>query len=289
MRRLAHLSDLHFDVVAPDVVEGAVADVAAARVDLVVVSGDLTQRARRRQFAAAKAFVDRLPTPRLIVPGNHDVPLFNLLRRVTDPFDRYEEAFGADREPWFADEELAVQGLSTVRPLRWKEGRVTDGQRERVLRAFAGERRFKIVVMHHPLMPPERRDDRRSSHDAAHGAAQATRAFHDAGVDLVLSGHVHAASRTATHAYRVDDRTVLVVQAGTATSRRTRGEPNHWNLIVIDGGNVRVESRHWNGARFEATSAEEFRREEGRWRRAGFYAPPPAEGVPTGAASRDAD
>jgi 3',5'-cyclic AMP phosphodiesterase CpdA len=262
MKRIAHLSDLHFGAESEEIADAAAEDVRDARVDLVAVSGDLTQRARRSQFQAAADFLARLPGPRIVVPGNHDVPLINVVLRLTDPFDRYCDLFGDDLSPFWTDGELAVLGISTVRPLRWKEGRITAAQRERILSTFAGSTAFKVVVMHHPVVPPENDGTIRT----LRGAREAVQVFHEAAVDLVLSGHIHLASRRPSDAtYRVDRRSTLVVQAGTATSRRTRDEANNWNLIEIDGDRIRVRVRTWNGVAFTCTTYEEFSRFDRRW------------------------
>src|SRR4029077_8283305 len=111
MRTIVHLSDVHFGRVNATIVDPLEAAIRAIAPDLVTVSGDFTQRARRSQFRAARAFLDRLPTPQLVVPGNHDVPLFNLPARFLDPFGGYRRYISPDLEPAYQDDELIVVGL----------------------------------------------------------------------------------------------------------------------------------------------------------------------------------
>src|SRR5207244_6632903 len=156
VRTIAHVSDLHFGREDPRVVEAVLEDLAAARPDLVVVSGDLTQRARRRQFQAARAFLDRFPAPVLVVPGNHDIPLFDLARRFFRPLGRYRSLVTADLAPLFHDDEVAVLGVNTARSNVWKSGRLSldqiDGIRARL--SPLPPRVFKVLVTHHPFVPP---------------------------------------------------------------------------------------------------------------------------------------
>ena len=108
MKTIAHLSDLHFGREDPAVVAGVVRELEIRKPSLVAVSGDLTQRARTGQFRAARAFLDRLPAPIVVVPGNHDIPLFNVFARWLAPLGGYREHINADPEPFFHDEALAV-------------------------------------------------------------------------------------------------------------------------------------------------------------------------------------
>src|SRR4051794_16266369 len=161
MRRLAHLSDLHFGRVDPAAVEGLARSLEAARPDLIIVSGDFTQSARTEEFRAARAFLDRLPAPTFAVPGNHDLPQWNPIERLVRPYDRYRRFIGQDLEPVWTDAELAIVGMKSPRRLprnlNRAAGRVSERQLERVLARLDAmpPELVRIVVVHHPLLLPE--------------------------------------------------------------------------------------------------------------------------------------
>lgn len=249
MTVIAHLSDLHFGAEEPAVVAALAEDVAAAAPDLVVVSGDLTQRARHREFHAAAQFLRALPAPVLAVPGNHDVPVFDLLERFADPWGRWRRHVAAETEPVWHDGQVAVAGLNTVRRgglyLNWARGRVGEGRLSRLaarLEALPAHL-FRIVVAHHPFAAPEVNPAAR----LVGGAAPALAAFARLKVSMVLSGHLHlpdiAPARDLPGGARL-----LLVQAATATSHRRRGAPNAWHRITVDGDVPRIVTHSWDGA-----------------------------------------
>ena len=246
MRTLAHLSDLHFDRVDQGVLEALRRRVKALAPDLVVISGDLTQRARAHQFRAARAFLDSLPKPQVVVPGNHDVPLYNVLARFLAPLAGYRRVIAGDVEPGFVDEEIAVRGINTARSFVFKGGRIAEDRIAEVAKKFGalpGER-TRIVVSHHPSAALEK--------------------LADCGVDVFVSGHHHA-TRTAQR--RIGRMSVLVVEAGTATSQRTREEPNAFNLLRIARGRIEVDHYALRGDNFMRAAADVFLREDAGWRR----------------------
>lgn len=233
-----------------------------------MVSGDLTQRARRAEYHAAAAYLARMPAPTLVVPGNHDVPLYDVARRFLAPLGRYRAAIGENPCPRFADEELAVLGLNTARSFTWKDGAISPEQVE-TLRAWGREappRAFRVLVTHHPFLPPEERPHER----IVGGADEALRAAQEAGVELLLAGHLHQGYTGDARAHHVTlERSILVAQAGTATSTRRRGEANTYNLLEIDPAipQVVIEVRGWNGALFEATLRTAYAKDAtGAWR-----------------------
>lgn len=227
MSVLLHISDTHFGTEQPPVVEALVALAARQRPDVVVLSGDITQRARPAQFRAAKAFVDRLGAPVVAVPGNHDIALFDLWARLTRPYARYAKAFGADLEPVHSSQDLLVIGVNTTRAWRHKHGEVSATQVDRVanLLAAASPRQLRVVVMHQPAAVP-RAEDRCN---LLRGHSAALSAWAAAGADLVLGGHIHLPCTLAQQGLA---RRLWVLQAGTAISSRTRPEaPNSVNLL----------------------------------------------------------
>ncbi len=232
MTRIVHLSDLHFGATAPGLLEPLCARVAELAPDLAVVSGDLTQRARAGQYAEARAFLRRLGVPVLAVPGNHDMPLWNLPARLLAPFAGYRRAISAELEPVWQDDAVIVAGVNTANPFAWKQGRITAAQLDRLAALFAqAGPRARVVAMHHPLehLPGE-------AQWLMQGAAEALRRLPGIGAQVVLSGHVHvshAGPFTAAPG-------LLFVQAGTGLSHRRRAEANAFNLLEFSPGAVRV-------------------------------------------------
>lgn len=233
MSRIVHLSDLHFGRVDPALETPLLDTVACLAPDLVVVSGDLTQRARRGQFAAARRFLDRLPGPVLCVPGNHDVPLENLLLRFLNPFGRYRRFINPDLEPVHSDDRMVVVGVNTVNRFAWQRGRIGRRRLARIAERFSGSgSKLRVGVLHHPLEHgPE------TAKRLTRGAGKALRAMSDCGADVVLSGHLHIASvqpfRSAPD--------LLFVQAGTGLSTRLRDrQGNAFNQLDYSGDRLRV-------------------------------------------------
>ncbi|HZV65877.1 MAG TPA: metallophosphoesterase, partial [Telluria sp.] len=151
MRTLVHLSDLHFGRVDALLLDPLRELVRRLAPDLVVVSGDLTQRARSAQFEAARAWLDTLPGPQIIVPGNHDISLYNVFRRFLQPLERYRRYITDDLAPVYKDEEIAVLGVNTARSLTFKDGRINREQIAALRGRLAGlDGRTKVVVTHHP-------------------------------------------------------------------------------------------------------------------------------------------
>lgn len=242
MTSLIQISDTHFGTEQAEVLEALVRLVHRQAPDLVVLSGDITQRARRVQFRAARTFVDRLNvSATLVIPGNHDIPLFNLVARWSDPYGNYSEVFGANLEPEFESEDLLVLCVKTTRRYRHKNGEVSTEQINRVARRLgqATKRQIRIVVTHQPVHVMETEDEG----NLLRGHANAIRVWADAGADLVLGGHIHLPYVRALHLERDGlARRLWAVQAGTAISRRLRrGTANSVNLIRSEGdGNLRL-------------------------------------------------
>jgi 3',5'-cyclic AMP phosphodiesterase CpdA len=269
MRRIVHLSDIHFGRTDCTVVERLVDAVGTLGPDLLVVSGDLTQRARKRQFAEARDFLEKLPYPKLIVPGNHDVPLYNIFKRFFEPLDNYKEFISRDLCPFFADDEIAVIGINTARSLTFKGGRVNDDQVEEIRKRLdpLDEKLMKIVVTHHPFDLPGGFDE----DDIVGRADEVMPKIAECGADIFLSGHLHVSSITnSAHRYRLENgRAALVVQAGTAASTRGRGEANSFNLIEAERPFLTVKrfecSIPANG--FVLSTTEQFTQTERGWSR----------------------
>ena len=264
MRVIAHVSDLHFGTEQPDVAEALRLDLQQHQPALVVVSGDLTQRARRNQFAAARTYLARLPRPQLVVPGNHDVPLYDVIRRFAAPLKRYCHFIGRDLDPTFSDDEILVLGLNTARSFTWKNGRISVGQIEALrARLETGGLRVKIVVTHHPFLPPP--GD--VGIDLVGRAARAIGVLDACNVDLLLAGHLHRgyAGDIRTH-YPAARRAIIAVQAGTAISHRMRaGEANAYNLLNVERTHITIEVRAWDGRTFTPLRHTAYDRADDGW------------------------
>lgn len=262
MTRILHLSDIHFGAVDARLVEPVLALAHDLRPDATVVSGDLTQRARASQFAAARAFLDRLPFPVLCVPGNHDMPLHNLALRLAAPFARYRAAMGPELEPMVTLPGAVLQGVNTADPLVWKAGRLRPASAQRLAQSFAAAPpgTTRIAVMHHAPVPAADGTPADMANPAAALAALAV-----AGADVVLSGHTHMPhsgfAETAAG--------VLFLQVGTAISTRRKTGANDLALVTLGDREVTVES--WlsppGSAGFSAGPKARYARPEAAWQK----------------------
>jgi 3',5'-cyclic AMP phosphodiesterase CpdA len=262
---LAHVSDLHFGTESPDVVEGLLEDLASVEPTLVVVSGDLTQRARRKEFVAARQFLDRIPFSRLVVPGNHDIPLFDLVTRFARPLARFRHYIGEDVDPFIETDAVAVLGLNTARSTTWKDGRISLAQIEDLRRRLGPvpEHVSKVLVTHHPFLPPP--GD--ASPPLVGRAKEALQAAEACGVGLLLAGHLHRGYTGDIRTHHVGiRRAMLVAQAGTAVSHRVRGEANSYNVIRLSAERLGFSLRAWNGRAFHETCFVEYERHDSDWR-----------------------
>jgi len=239
--RLLHLSDPHFGTVQAPVAEALVRLSAAVKPTLLVLSGDITQRAQPEEFAQASAFCQRLNiTPQLSVPGNHDIPLFNLPGRLLDPYQQYRTHFGPDLEATVQTPGCLVIGVNTTRWWRHKNGDVGQEQIDRVateLRRSCQQavRQLRVVVVHQPVHVMRAEDE----HDRLNNWEAAVRAWAVAGADVVLGGHIHlpyVCELSSTMGQGAPlARKLWCVQAGTALSSRVRREaPNSVNVLRFE-------------------------------------------------------
>ena len=249
MRRILHISDVHFGPPhLPVVAEAVLRLVDRRQPDLVALSGDLTQRAKPRQFRAARSWVDRIGAPTLSVPGNHDVPLYRFWERSLQPYGAYRRHFAAELEPVYRDEELLAVGVNTAYGRTFIGGRIRLPRlRElRELLAAAPDRLFKVVIAHHNLIAPPNFGDQR----VLTNAPEAVDLFAEVGVDLVLSGHHHQTFiGNSEEFYPKGGAPVVILHSGTTTSSRGRGVErgkNSCNWIEVDERSMVVSNLLWH-------------------------------------------
>ena len=272
MRTIVHISDLHFGRHDNVVAEALHECIVKASPDLLVVSGDLTQRARHVEFTAARAFLDRMSSvPMVIVPGNHDVPLYDIVRRFARPLGGFRHLISPIVEPFFADEEIAVLGINTARSLAIKSGRISLEQMDKIRRTFETlpHSLLKALVIHHPLAPTADSPDL----DRVGRWRLAIKAIREVGIHLIFSGHHHRghAGELTLPAELTDHAAsaVLAIHAGTAISTRTRNsESNTFNVLrTEDNHQVALAMWSWNGGCFVEASHQAFALKHDRWRK----------------------
>ena len=244
MTVLLQVSDLHFGTERTPVVEALLRLAQDIKPAVVVVSGDITQRARRAQFEAARQFVARISPPAFVaIPGNHDIPLFNVVARLFHPYAGFQRAFGEALESDWQSSDFLVIGVNTTRPSRHKDGEVSPEQIERVAQRLskASAEQIRIVVTHQPVHVLRGRE----VHNRLHGHAEAIDAWSSAGADVIMGGHIHLPYMAALHDHYGNlRRRCWVVQAGTAVSSRIRAHhPNSVNIIRRDEGNTCLAER----------------------------------------------
>lgn len=260
MNVLVQVSDTHFGTERPEVAAALVGFVKGQRPDVVVLSGDVTQRARASQFRAAKEFCRSLDTHVLVIPGNHDIPLFNPLARLLWPYANYREAFGNELEPEFSSPGLLVICVNTTRPYRHKNGEISEPQLERVasrLRAASVDQ-LRVVVTHQPVHVVTIKDKA----NLLIGHERAVQVCADAGADVLMGGHIHLPYvRSLEGRVPGTSRRLWAVQAGTAVSRRVRGGvSNSVNVLRHTAGSSCHVERFDYGAdgRFQRVARHEL-------------------------------
>ncbi|WP_340264422.1 metallophosphoesterase family protein [Sphingobium mellinum] len=292
MARIAHLSDIHFGAHDPRIVSAAEAWLQQNQPDCVIISGDFTQRARVEQFREAAAWLGRLRAAGmrlLVIPGNHDVPLYDLARRFGAPLRRYKRYISSDPCPWYEDGEVAILGLNTARSLTIKDGRINHDQIRMLRERFAPvpADRTRILVTHHPLFSmPIGKGSELSEAVGRHQDAVAAAA--DAGIHIALAGHFHRTYAAAAQKMVAHAGGALVIQAGTATSTRLRNaEPQSFNwLHVRRNDEIELEVVVWDGASFQRGHHVAYRHVEGDWIAEGLADPAACPGIRVAQAAR---
>ena len=267
MRTIVHLSDIHFGKIDLKTLKPLVRAVHAVQPDLVVVSGDLTQRGRRREFAEARKFLLALPGPQIVVPGNHDIPIWNPISRFSRPLGGFKHYITSDLFPFYEDDEIAVLGINTARSTMTKYGHINRKQLVQIRETLCpiSNDKIKIVVTHHPFdLPNGYRNDRQ----VVNKGGRAMVVLAECGADLFLAGHLHKVyTGVTTERYQIENYAALIVQAGTATAVGLSREANSFNLIVSNERTISVTSVHWNVLRshFEHGPEQLFEHTERGW------------------------
>ena len=268
MARLIHLSDLHFGAHDEDLVDAVELKADELKPDLVVISGDFTQRARTEPFEEACRFLGRRREKGhevLGVPGNHDVPLYDVLRRFLSPLTRYRRYIDETLCPFIELPGVAVLGINTARSMTFKDGRISHEQIEFIRESFArgDPELMRVLVTHHPLFAVPVGE----TVESAVGRSElALDAIEEAGVDLLLAGHAHHASVQNAGDLVTRSGGALVIQAGTATSTRVREQSQSFNVIDIADGGVTLAVECWGGAEFRPMGAQRYQLHDGHWR-----------------------
>lgn len=246
MRTIIQLSDLYFGSILEPTLEPLIEVMWSLKPDLVIVSGDLTQRAKREQFQAAQRYVARMPTPRIVVPGNHDIPLYNVFRRFVRPLAAYTTYISSDLAPSYVDEEVAVVAMNSARSFTFKGGALGKQQVAVAVSTLqrAAPDAARIVVSHHPFDIPVGL----SGVTIVRGVEHAMRAFAECGVDLFLAGHLHLIHQASAGKY-VPGYSATILQTGTATSARARDEPNSFFVLRVERESIEVDVQQWSAAR----------------------------------------
>ncbi|MFZ0325519.1 MAG: metallophosphoesterase [Actinomycetes bacterium] len=252
---VAQVSDIHLGSDEQHVADGLLRDLHEQDPTMTVVSGDLTMRARSHQFEAARAYLDQLPQPLIVVPGNHDIPLYDVVTRISGPFDKYRKHIHGELDPVLQVPGATVLGLNSMPRWRWKSGHLSERQGELVEQVLGGAPAgdVRILVTHHPVLPKDLSGMVNRSDIVASAAS--------AKVDLLLAGHTHdPLVAPVILRGRVHDREALSVVAGTAISDRRRGANNSYPVITVTPQQMTVDVRQWMGRGFVTALTATFDR-----------------------------
>lgn len=256
--RLLHISDVHFGAVLPALTPLLLAQIEVLAPDLVIISGDFTQTGSSREFEEAATFLEAIRQPVLTVPGNHDVPRFNLIERFFNPYRKYRKYVAPKLGQTFQDANICVAGINTARRIlphwNWAHGAISRAQLKWLKRQFdSSPAPFRICVMHHPVWKVTKA---KLDNVIVYGGHRALKALKDMKVDLVLSGHVHHAAFESMQG--AGGGHIIFLSASTALSRRVRGQQNGFNLIDVSRERVNLSIYGYLDGDFHPVETMEF-------------------------------
>lgn len=262
-KTLIHISDLHFGRIKHNVADTLLDDIAHHTPHLVIVSGDLTQRARTQQFQQAAAFLKKISYPKLIIPGNHDVCFLNPLERFTNPLKKFKHHISDNLHPSFRDQHMAVIGINSTNPKRWRKGRLSRNIIETIQSKLSqmDKSLFKVLVLHHNLLPSPNKKKKAEMISAAAFA----KAIDVSPPDLILAGHLHQTYWGDLKKFYGTKNAIIVAQAGTATSDRYREEKNAYNVVTLNDQSMTIKQRTFADNRFNDGLKNRFIKKGGQW------------------------
>ena len=246
--RIVHLSDLHFGTETSDIVSELKASIEVIKPELVIVSGDFTQIANNREFKTAQEFISDLEPQVFCVPGNHDIPRFDLWERFFDPYRKYQKYIDENLCPVFENDEVIVAGINSARRVlphwNWANGAISGAQLDHLEKVYGASKKRRICVFHHPVHQAMNAP----MDTVVFGAKQALQRINALKIDLVLTGHVHHASVTTMGDM---DHKTLYLSASTALSSRLRAQENGFNLIDIKDDSMDISIHAHDGKAFK--------------------------------------
>ncbi len=267
-KTIVHISDLHFGRINKPLIQPLIDKIKAVKPDVIVISGDITMRARTKEFVAARDFLKSLDFPQIIVPGNHDIPLYNVYSRFFRSLNKFRHYITEDLEPAYRDDRIAIYGLNSARSFALVRGVVDMNQIRKICAEFdkLPQDVLRIVVTHHPFDLP----DGFGAHNLQRKPDEAVKLLINSKVDLMLAGHTHKSlidhvpKQANGRGY-----TPLVIQAGTSTSVRTRRESyyNSFNIISVDYPRMIIENVFWDkeSCEFFSKRSREFQHSDKGW------------------------
>ncbi|CAA6804247.1 MAG: Metallophosphoesterase [uncultured Thiotrichaceae bacterium] len=261
MSTFVHISDLHFGREVPKVLASLLEQITRIRPDIIIISGDLTQRAKHSEFCIAKDFLEQLEYPYLIVPGNHDITTFRVFERFFYPWKKWRQYISTELEPASHTDEFVVVGVNTARRfgwyLDWSRGRISPSQTQRVMHELeqTPDSSLRLLVAHHPFWLP-------AAYEYRHLIGrrdQALQALQQAGVDIILSGHIHLT-------YSKLKQGVIISHSGTTISNRLiPHHPNSFNVIRGNRVELSLQCMEFDGVKFQPTKLSHFVRSDSGW------------------------
>ncbi|MEN8194741.1 MAG: metallophosphoesterase [Bacteroidota bacterium] len=262
MQKIVHISDIHFGKEDESIVNALLTKINEIAPNVIVVSGDLTQRAKHREYKKVKLFLSKLDFPKVVIPGNHDIPLYNLLGRVINPFRKFDYYFPNCNR--YENEQVSIVGLNSVRNLRWKSGKLTIKDLEESseeLKVKKNAEKLKIVVMHHNLLHlPSNKNS-----ESIFRTKLMQKWIFDNGIDLILFGHDHKSTIKPILFDHDNIFDFILIQAASATSTRRRGNENSFNLIMLENSFMQISIETYEQHKYKTSSRIKFNKQLIGW------------------------